>query len=442
MSVAELEGWEICILMAGKLEIGSFKMSWGQKAFGPGEGYTYDLKGTAVDPTNWGLTDNFTDEVVTERRAGGLATVYICWNVRARTVASLPVNVMIEEKGNKRVVTDHSVYYPLAHEPNNYMSSANMFLTSMIHSDSYGNSVIGINRDSRGRPYRFDLLCPGEWDVVKQDGQAFYRINGETYSASEVLHFRWFSWDGLCGVSPIRQNQMTMGKGFRQARYSAQALGDRPPGHMSYEGNMDATQRAMNQEAWRKDRHNGRVPILSGKWTYQSHLIPPGDAEYIQTEDMTDEKIYGIYQLPPVFAQNYRRATWSNAEQSDLIYAKHTVTNIVRVLEQECNMKLFTRKEKANMFVKFNMNGLLRGDLKARAEFYTAMKGVSAINGNEIRDLEDKNPYKDGDIFTTQVQNIPIDQLRKFYESQVLPKEDPNGQSNGQVNGKHFEFVN
>lgn len=418
--------------MAGRIEIGNFNISWGRKSVGP----TYDLKGTSAKAQIWGYNDNFTEEPVTVRRAIGLPEVYTCMNVRARTVASLPVNVMIEENGQKRVLTDHPTYYPLAHEPNKYTSSANLFLTSMLHSDGYGNSIIGINRDSRGRPVSFDIVDPNEWDVIKQEGDAYYRINGVMFTSKDVLHFRWFSLDGIYGLSPIMQNKMTMGKAFKQNRYSSQALGDRPPGHLSYEGNLTPEQRGQNQKSWIEDRQAGRVPILSGKWGYQSHMIAPGDAEYIETANLTAQQLYGIFQLPPTFAQNYDRATWANAEQADLVYAKHTVTNIVRVMEQECNMKLYTPKEKKNIFTKWNMNGLLRGDSAARAAFYTAMRNIGGMNGNEIRSLEDLNQYEGGEIFTIQGANVPVDQLREFYSSKVVPKPKENGKVNG------YEYVN
>ncbi len=80
-----------------------------------------------------------------------------------------------------------------------------------------------------------------------------------------------------------------------------------------------------------------------------------------------------------------------------------------------------------------NMNGLLRGDLASRAAFYTAMRNIGGINGNEIRDREDMNSYEGGDIFTIQGANVPIDQLRDFYSNKVAPTAPK--VSNGHLNG-------
>lgn len=412
-------------------------MSWGQAQ--KSVSTTYDLKGTQAMQNIWGYEDDFSNEIVTEQRARGLATVYTCLNVRSRTIASLPINPMIEEKGTKRVLTDHAVYDPLAQQANSYMSSAQMFLTSMLHSDSYGNSIIGINRDSRMRPYAFDLVCPGEWDAVKKDGEAWYKINGEMYHSRDVLHFRWFSMDGLIGISPIRQNAMTMGKAFKEERYHAMTIGKRTPGFLTYEGAQSPEQRAQNQDSWERDNERGKIPILTNRWDYKTTILTPEAVEYIQSANLTDQKIYGIYQIPPTFAQNYERATWANAEQADLVYAKHTVTPICRVIEQECNIKLFTEKEKKNHFVKFNMNGLLRGDITARAAYYTAMRNIGGMNGNEIRDREDMNSYDGGEIYTVQGANVPIDQLREFYTNKVAGPagSQPDSGRKEKLNGHH-----
>ncbi len=234
-----------------------------------------------------------------------------------------------------------------------------------------------------------------------------------------------------------------MGAAFKQARYSTYALDQRPPGILSYEGNLDATQRAQNQESWKKDLGGGKVPILSGKWHFEPIILPPGEAEFVSTAGLTDQKICGLYQMPPAFVQNYERMTWNNSEQVDLLYAKHTITPICRVIEQECNMKLFTEKEKKNHFVKFNLNGLLRGDITARANFYTAMRNIGGMNGNEIRDREDMNSYEGGEIFTVQAASCPVDQLRDFYVKDVAPtaQGSGDGKKNGKkVNGYQHEF--
>jgi HK97 family phage portal protein len=374
-----------------------------------------------------GFNDNFSEEAVSESRAHGLSTVYTCINVRSQTIAALPINVYRETDQGKQSLTEHPAYYPLAHQPNSYMTSANMFMTAMIHADSWGNSYIGINRSGRGAVNSLDLLNPWECESINiVDGNAYYNINGMVYPARDVLHFRWWSLDGLNGISPIRQNAITMGKAIKAEKYSSMALGQKPPGILSYQGTMTPEQKAENQKSWKEDLQMGRTPIMSGKWEFTPIMLAPGDAQFIEQERLTDRKIYGIFRIPPVFAQDYERATFVNAEQSDLLFAKHTITPIIRMIEQECNMKLFSEREKSNTYVKFNLNGLLRGDTAARAQFYTAMRNIGAVNANEIREREDFNGYDGGEIYTVQGAQVPVDMLREFYESKVDPGSETN----------------
>lgn len=378
------------------------------------------INGDLWNSTGWNT--NFADEHITSQIALTIAAYYTCVNVRAQTISALPGNVIQEKGSKKEVLTEHPAYYPLAHQPNGYMSSANMFLTSMIHSDTRGNSYIRINRNYKGEPETLTLLCPWEVTPTLGSGKAFYKYQGEMIPGRDMLHFRWFSYDGFIGVDPMTMHAETLGMARKQDRFSSLGLGTKPPGVLSYQGNLTPTQMAENQKNWKKDTDAGRTPVLSGQWSYQQIMQASVDVQLIESKKLTKQDIYGIMRVPPVFAQDFERATFSNAEQSDLVFVKHTIVPIIRVIEQEVNMKMFTEKEKKNTYWKFNLNGLLRGDLQTRQAFYQAMKNNGLMNANEIRSLEDLNGYgKDGEMFTTQGAQIPVDQLRDFYKSKVLP---------------------
>jgi HK97 family phage portal protein len=403
--------------VAGKLEIGNFKMSWGKATSSYPEGLP-TINGTILDSIL--NLDNITDEPVTIRRALKIPTVNICTSVRGKTVCSLPVNI-IREEGNKKIfLTDHSAYYPLAHQPNEYMSSANFFLTVMLHADAWGNAYAYINRDSRNRPVSFDLWEPWKVSVTQESGSLFYTYNGQTEPARDILHFRWNSLDGICGLSPILENSNTMGMAIKLDRYQSLIMGARPPGILSYEGNLTPAQKQENKEEWSQGAKD-TVKILSGRWHYESIMTQPEHSQFAEAKNMNQREIYGIYQTPPTFAQNFENGTYNNAGNSDLGYAKHTITPIIRVIEQECNMKLFFEREKANTYVKFNLNGILRGDIAARQGFYQAMVNTGVMSRNEARAYEDLNPYEGGDDFLVQGAMVPADMLREHYENQVLP---------------------
>ena len=58
--------------------------------------------------------------------------------------------------------------------------------------------------------------------------------------------------------------------------------------------------------------------------------------------------------------------------------------------------------------VKFSMEGLLRGDSKARAAYAKAMWDMGAWCPNDILELDEKNPFEGGEIRTIPAGRIPL----------------------------------
>lgn len=361
-----------------------------------------------------------------------ISTVYICVNVRGKTISSLPGNVFREDGNKKENISDHPTYYVLSQQPNKYMSAPNFWLTLMLHHDAWGNGFARINRDSRMRPASLDILEPWEVSITKDDGDVWYHYKGDTINARDILHLRSYSFDGVCGRSPILENQETMGMAKKFDKFAALTLGSRPPGVLSYDGNLTPEQMAANKQSW-NDQGTG-VKVLGGAWKFHPIMNEADASQFIQAKASNKREIWGIYQIPPTFAQDYERATFSNAEQSDLVYTKHTITPIVTMIEKEVNMKMFYEREKVNHYWKFNLNGLLRGDFASRQAFYQAMVNTGIMNRNEARGYEDMNPYDGGDVPLIQGAMIPgdekgIDALRSKMETEVIPTAKP-------VNGK------
>jgi HK97 family phage portal protein len=384
------------------------------------------------------LGDSVIDEHVSIREGLRIAAVGISVNVPANTIASLPINVIEEKGGRKNVLTDHPVYWLLSQEPNDYMSAPVFWKTLMIHVGGWDNAYARINRDSRQRPASLDIWEPWEVSITKSDGRLWYHYQGETVSSWDILHYRFNALDGICGRSIILENQDTMGMAKKLKRYASLILGAQPPGVLGYEGNLSPEQRAENRKLWQQ-RSKGDVAVLSGKWSYNPIMTPGDEVQYNETKKNNELEIYGLWQLPPMFAQKFERVTYSNAEQSDLVYAKHTITPKCTNIEKENNMKLFFEREKMTMGTKFNMNGLLRGDLAARQAFYQSMINIGLMTRNEGRSLEDLNEYDGGDVPLIQGAMIPGDQdgiesLRKKMETEVIPSAQPvNGKSH--ING-------
>jgi HK97 family phage portal protein len=130
----------------------------------------------------------------------------------------------------------------------------------------------------------------------------------------------------------------------------------------------------------------------------------PNEMQLIELQRFSIEQIARIYSLPPVFLQDLTHGTFSNTEQQDLQFVKHTVKRWIEQVEQEMNLKLFPRGSK--QYVEFNVDGLLRGDFKTRMEAHAT--SIQNAIPNEVRTIENMAPQEGGGNLMVQGATVPI----------------------------------
>ena len=108
------------------------------------------------------------------------------------------------------------------------------------------------------------------------------------------------------------------------------------------------------------------------------------------------------------------QTTYNNVEQQNLQFARHTISPWAKRIEQEIDRKLIQSRERPQIYSKFLLNDLYRGDMQSRASFYTQMLQNGVLNINEVREREDLNPTDGGDTHVVQVNQIALDKLGAY----------------------------
>lgn len=132
----------------------------------------------------------------------------------------------------------------------------------------------------------------------------------------------------------------------------------------------------------------------------------PNEMQLIELQRFSIEQVARIYSLPPVFLQDLTHGTFSNTEQQDLQFVKHTLKRWIEQVEQEMNLKLFPRGSK--QYVEFNVDGLLRGDFKTRMEAHATSIQNAIRTPNEVRTIENMAPHDGGESLMVQGATVPI----------------------------------
>ncbi|MBR3746167.1 MAG: phage portal protein [Selenomonadaceae bacterium] len=351
---------------------------------------------------------------VNEMTAMRCSAVYACVRILAESVAALPLHVYeYTDKGKERAIK-HPLYFLLHDAPNDEMTSFNFREVMMTHLLLHGNCYAQILKNNGGRVIGLYPLMPNRMSVERDDdGQIIYRYTptkGEAqikdsatviYQRQEILHIPALGFDGMIGYSPIAMARNAIGVAIACEEFGAKFFenGARPSGILEHPGIIKNTDKL--REEWQKiyggSQKTGRVAILEEGMKYQSISIPPNDAQFLDTRKFQLNEIARIFRVPPHMLADLERATFSNIEHQSLEFVMYSLMPWLARWEQNLSKALFTPSERGKYFVKFNVDGLMRGDYQSRMQGYSIGRQNGWLSANDIREMEDLNPISEAD---------------------------------------------
>ncbi|WP_245430939.1 phage portal protein [Rhodoplanes roseus] len=358
---------------------------------------------------------------VSEHTALHLPVVYACINRIANPIARFPLKILQKtSSGGAAEVLDHPLSQRLGLRPNDFMNSRTLRKTIQAHALLWGNGYIEIERNNRGQAVGLWPLLAWSTRPVRIEDRLVYRtsIDGRQHDLDygDVLHVMDLSQDGYIGQSQIALARQAVGMALAMEKFGAKFFGNdaKSGGFLLHPGQLSATARQNLGSSSEKrtdpgaqlERQGGlenahRVKVLEEGMKFVNTTIPPEDAQFLGSREFQIAEIARMYDVPLVLLQSHEKTTsWgSGIEQLMIGFVRQTIDPWVQAWEQELNWKLFTEAERAaGLYVKFNMNAMLRGDTAARAAFYKEMFAVAGLTPNQICALEDMDPIgPDGD---------------------------------------------
>ena len=362
-------------------------------------------------PYNYFFGASSSGKSVSEKTALQTTAVYACVRILAETIASLPLHTYRYSPGGKEKAQDHPLYPLLHSEPNPEMTSFVFRETLMGHLLLWGNAYAQIIRDGRGRVLGLYPLLPSKMLVSRTDqGILFYQYekDGRTYFLpnTEVLHIPGLGFDGLVGYSPIAMARNAIGMAIATEEYGAKffANGANPGGVLEHPGVVKDSGKI--RESWNAVYQGSgnahRVAVLEEGMKFQPIGIPPEQAQFLETRKYQLNEIARIFRIPPHMIGDLEKSSFSNIEQQSLEFVMYTLDPWVIRWEQAIQRALLSGGEKRQYFVKFNVDGLLRGDYQSRMNGYAVGRQNGWLSANDIRELENLNrisPELGGDLY-------------------------------------------
>jgi HK97 family phage portal protein len=388
-----------------------------------GSAYTFYMGGTTAGKT------------VTERSAMQMTAVYSCVRILAEAVAGLPLHLYkYTDGGGKEKALDHPLYRLLHDEPNPEMSSFVFRETLMTHLLLWGNAYAQVIRNGKGEVIALYPLMPNKMSVDRDENgrlyYTYYRGSDEaiknkdfavTLQPSDVLHIPGLGFDGLVGYSPIAMAKNAIGMAIACEEYGAKffANGAAPGGVLEHPGTIKDPQRV--RESWQStfggSGNANKIAVLEEGMKYTPIGISPEQAQFLETRKFQINEIARIFRVPPHMVGDLEKSSFSNIEQQSLEFVKYTLDPWVIRWEQSIQRALLSQGEKAEYFVKFNLEGLLRGDYQSRMNGYAIGRQNGWMSANDIRELEnlDRIPVEEGgDLYLINGNMLPMKNAGAF----------------------------
>ena len=341
-------------------------------------------------------------KAVNERTAMQTSAVYACVRILAESVAGLPLHVYERTaNGSKSTKPSHPLYRLLHDEPNREMTSFVFRETLMSHLLLWGNAYAQIIRDGRGFPIALYPLLPDRMAVDRNEiGELVYTYQSDKGQVKlrreNVLHIPGLGFDGLIGYSPIAMAKNAVGLALATEDYGATffANGANPGGVLEHPGVIKPEQADRLRESWQSQfggANAHKVAVLEEGLKFHQMSIPPEQAQFLETRKFQINEIARIFRVPPHMVGDLEKSSFSNIEQQSLEFVKYTLDPWVVRWEQSLQQALILPSEKATIFIKFNLDGLLRGDYQSRMQGYSTGIQNGFMSVNDVRGLEDMN---------------------------------------------------
>ena len=344
---------------------------------------------------------------VNENTAMQMTAVYSCVRILSEAVACLPLSIyQYKDSGGKERAIKHPLYKLLHDEPNPEMTSFAFRETLMGHLLLWGNAYAQIIRNARGEVVGLYPLMPNKMTVDRDsNGRLYYlyqRAFDDTPSLgkeqqvylrpTDVLHIPGLGFDGLVGYSPIAMAKNAVGLAIATEEYGAKffANGAAPGGVLEHPGVVKDPARV--RESWNSvyqgSSNAHRVAVLEEGMKYSPIGISPEQAQFLETRKFQINEIARIFRVPPHMVGDLEKSSFSNIEQQSLEFVKYTLDPWVVRWEQAMCRVLLSDSEKPKYFIKFNVDGLLRGDYASRMSGYATARQNGWMSTNDIRELE------------------------------------------------------
>jgi HK97 family phage portal protein len=390
-----------------------------------------------------GFPGSFAGVSVTEHSSLKLSSVLAAVNCLSTDVAMIPLRVYRRMADGSREIQDGHPVDDLLHvSPDDETTPLMHRQALMGHALLWGNGYVEIQRRRRGTPYRLYLLDP-DLTYAERDSETKrlqYRLDGKTaVDPINVLHLAGLGHDGVNGYCFVRLLNQAIALGIAADMFAGDffANGSDPGGIIEIPGSLDDDDAVQRLRSTWEGRHAGpgkrkKVAILEGGAKWHETGTDPETSQLLDTRKHQVIDATRPWRVPPHKVGDFSQAHLANIEASNLDYLQTALLPWLMAIEQQVNMKLFSKAERAaGYYAEHNVNVLMRVDIKTRFAAYKDALAAGWMSRDEVRRKENDNPIGKaggGSKYLVQLNQTTLEKIGDQAVSTTpaaLPPADP-----------------
>lgn len=363
----------------------------------------------AVQATVWGewqgdnVYPTWSGSNVTTASALQLLTVYGCVRFICDGIATLPLDLFRKTDNGPQDLPTRPLWLDRPTIDLDRTAWVTQVIASLLLA---GNAYVQKRLDSAGNIVELQPLDPSKVTVNRDaSGAKTYTVGGSSVPASRILHIPGVMFPGSdVGLSPVEAARQSIGQGMAAQEFGARffSQGGGPDGviEMPTEPPPEKARDLARQWARKHSgKQNAHLPgVLTGGATWKQTSITNEQAQFLQTRGFTAAEIAGqMFLIDPSelgipSQEGSSSITYANLEQRNARLVRVTYLPWIVRLEMALSSLLVRPR-----YVKFNVGGLLRGDMKTRFDSYAVGITNKFMTPNEAREFEDWSPLPGGD---------------------------------------------
>jgi HK97 family phage portal protein len=327
------------------------------------------------------------------------------------TISTLPVDALYRADGEIFPYRPRPAWVDQPDVDNTRQAHYQQVLVSLMVS---GNSFTRVFRDPNGEVVNLVVLDPTTVEIKRNAlGRKMFQVEKESklLTSDDVIHITDLLEPGaLRGMSRVSKLSDALGVASALQSYAATFFGQgaTTAGVIEFPGPLLTAEQAKTLQDGFDSRHKGwkrahKTGILSGGATYKQTTVPNDSAQFLESRRFAVEEIARAFNIPLHLLGVPDTASYASVEQNAIQFVTHTLRPYVEKIEWA-----YTRLLPNPAYLKFNVNGLMRGDFQTRIQAYSVASQAGFMSINDIRKLEDLRSVEGGNVYRVPLANVNL----------------------------------